>query len=189
LHRLTPYVFAALSCGPALVARVAHAQESWITHIYGSHGLVAQAEGTTQPDPQVPESSGIVASRVNADIFWTHNDSGSGPTVWAFRLSAADRAAGAARRMGSVQLSGASSVDWEDIAAGPGNRIYVFDGGDNPPCERTNKRIHRFTEPVFNPSGPPIGLTLPFDSIRFEYPSAGNPLLPAGTNAERYDAE
>ncbi len=168
----------------------APAQAEWFTHIYGPHSAAIQAEGTTEPDPQVQESSGLVASRTSADIFWTHNDSGAAaPAVWAFRLSAADRAAGTARRMGSIVLTGASNVDWEDIADGPGNTIYAFDGGDNPPCDLTNKRIHRFVEPAINPNGSPINLTTTFDSIRFEYPDSTNPLLPADSNAERYDAE
>src|SRR5437764_643295 len=33
---------------------------------------------------EVTESSGIVASRRNPGLFWTHNDSGDGPFVYAF---------------------------------------------------------------------------------------------------------
>src|SRR5687768_6150727 len=121
----------------------------------------------TSETDQVSESSGVIASRVNKDVYWTHNDSGNTPRVWAFRLSEADRREHKAKDMGYVDLENASSVDWEDIAAGPGKTIYVLDGGDNPPCQRTDKQIHRFTEPKFDVNGPPIREKRRIDSIRW----------------------
>lgn len=157
----------------------------WTTQLYDSHVFVANSETTF-----ASESSGVVASRKNPWVYWTHNDAGSAlPAVWAFRLAPEDKSVGIAKHLGYVELSGASNHDWEDIASGPGGTIYIFDGGDNPPCGRTGKRIHRFMEPTINPNGPPIAVTSAFDSIRFEYPSAANPRLPATTDAERYDAE
>ena len=169
----------------------------WTTHIYGPHVLLATAEGEagleregrSGPERQVVESSGVVASRKNPDILWTHNDSGSKAIVWAFRLSSADRAASVARRMGSVQLVGASCRDWEDIASGPGQQVYILDGGDNPPCRRTDKRIHRFSEPTIDPQGSPIHINVPPSSLRFEYPDSADPSLPTDSNDARYDAE
>ncbi len=161
------------------------ASAGWITNLYGPH-----TSGVVTETDQVPESSGVVASRTSPDIFWTHNDSGPyAPRVWAFRLSQADVAAGVARHMGYVELAGATQYDWEDIAAGPGQTIHIFDGGDNPPCDRADKRIHRFLEPTIDPAGDPVSLTLPFDSIRFDYPDSANPSQPAGSNDDRYDAE
>src|SRR5437762_2268766 len=64
----------------------------------------------------LPESSGVVASRVTPDVYWTHNDSGDGPFVYAFRLSRADRERQIAHLLGTVELIGATNVDWEDIA-------------------------------------------------------------------------
>lgn len=157
----------------------------WDTQIYGPHYQAAATE-----TDQAPESSGVVAGRLQSDVYWTHNDSGHPARLWVFRLTAADEAAGIARNLGFVDLPGASSVDWEDIAAGPpGDCIYVFDGGDNPPCDRANKRIHRFAEPAIDPNGPPVALSVAWSSIRFEYPDAANPALPADANDERYDSE
>jgi len=167
-----------------LAAGVHPAFGEWTTYIYGSHGFVGVSETTG-----VPESSGVIASRMSPDVFWTHNDSGGSAIVYAFRLSAADKAAGEARDLGYVQLSGASNVDWEDIAAGPDGTIYTFDGGDNPPCGRGNKRIYRFAEPAVDPDGAPIALTATADALRFEYPDTAAPELPADENDERYDAE
>ncbi len=168
-----------------LTFNTATAANPFATHIFGSHATVGSSETTT-----VPESSGVIASRYNPNISWTHNDSGTVYTrVYAFRLNAADKVAGVGRHLGYVELPGASNVDWEDISAGPGRSIYIFDGGDNPPCDLTGKRIHRFIEPTVDPDGSPIAQPVAFDSIRFEYPDASDPALPADSNSERYDAE
>ncbi|MCX6622811.1 MAG: hypothetical protein NTY38_17450, partial [Acidobacteria bacterium] len=78
---------------------------------------------------EVSESSGIATSLRNPGIFWTHNDSGDGPYVYAF-----DKAGG---NRGTFHLEGAKAVDWEDMAAGPCPRapatpcLYLGDIGDN----------------------------------------------------------
>jgi len=163
----------------------APASAQWTTNVYGPHVFLGTSETT-----HVPESSGVVAGRRNCDVFWTHNDSGHPhPRIWAFRLSAADKADRKAKHLGYVELRGASNVDWEDIAAGPGHSIYVLDGGDNPPCERIDKHIHRFIEPALDPDGAPVARTTRFDSIRFEYPDARKPSSPAEADGQRYDAE
>src|SRR5688500_17838526 len=42
------------------------------------------AQIATLADRAVRESSGLVASRREPGLFWTHNDSGDGPLVYAF---------------------------------------------------------------------------------------------------------
>lgn len=152
----------------------------------GSHRWIA-----TSASDAVPESSGVIAARRSRDIYWTHNDSGAyAPQVHAFRLAEADRKTGVARDMGWVELPGAQlrNWEWEDIAAGPGDHLYLFDGGDND-CVRSDKRIIRFVEPVVDPAGPPVRLKHNWEYIRFEYPDPNNPDRPAGGKTERYDAE
>jgi hypothetical protein len=168
----------------ALLLVTARARAEWLTQVYGPHAEVALLDSST-----VQESSGLVAGRLTPGVFWTHNDSGGTARVWAIRLTAADRAAHLAHDLGYAALNGVSNVDWEDIAVGPGPRIYIFDGGDNPPCDRTDKRIHRFMEPAIDPNGPAIALAPAVESIRFEYPDSADPLLPADTNEERFDCE
>ena len=176
-----PFIIGAM----ALMIGCAPALGEWTTQLYDNHVFVANSE-----TPYVPESSGVVASRKNPYLYWTHGDAGTTQArVWAFRLSPEDKAVGVARHLGYVDLTGASNTDWEDIASGPNNTIYLFDGGDNPPCGRTGKRIHRFYEPTIDPNGPPVALACLFDSIRFEYPSAASPQMPASANEDRYDAE
>jgi len=98
----------------------------------------------TLEDRDVEESSGIVASRKNGDHFWTHNDSGDGPYLYAF-----DRKG---RKQGVWRITGARSQDWEDIAAGPGPEVgraylYVGDIGDNE-RQRGQITVYRVAEPI-----------------------------------------
>jgi len=157
----------------------------WTTNVYGPHKFVGLSETNL-----VPESSGVIASRISPNVFWTHNDSGNKHArAWAFWISDEDRAKRTVKHLGYVELEGASNIDWEDIAAGPGHRIYIFDGGDNPPCRRNDKRIHRFVEPKIDTDKPPVALTRPFESILFEYPDEKNASRPTKDDAHRYDAE
>ena len=135
----------------------------------------------------IQESSGIVAGRVNPGMYWTHNDSGSsGPRVWAVALETEPKPG--LRELGYVELTGASNSDWEDISAGPDGYLYIFDGGDNPPCNREDKRIHRFREPVIAP-GKPLARKVAVESIRFEYPHPEDRKAMAQNSSQRYDAE
>lgn len=157
----------------------------WTSLLYGDHAIVATSETTS-----ASESSGVVASRKNPGLYWTHNDAGAAaPRVWAFRLTSEDKTVRIAKHLGYVELTEASNTDWEDIARGPNGTIYIFDGGDNPPCGRTGKRIHRFTEPTIDPNGSPVAMTSACESVRFEYPSSSDPSVPADSDADRYDAE
>src|SRR5262249_9771285 len=61
-------------------------------------------------------------------IFWTHNDSGDGPFVYAFDRQGKHR--------GVWRGAGAKAIDWEDMAVGPGPKrgqsyLYLGDIGDN----------------------------------------------------------
>ncbi len=92
----------------------------------------------------VTESSGIAASRKNANVLWTHNDSGNAAQV--FPMTAAGT------NLGTYTISGASNTDWEDIAIGPGptagaEYLYVGDIGDNNGV-RSNVSVYRVPEPV-----------------------------------------
>ena len=91
----------------------------------------------------IKESSGIAASRRNAGIFWTHNDSGDGPFIYAFDRQGKNR--------GVWRVAGAKAVDWEDMAIGPGPRrgrsyLYLGDIGDNSK-KRDQITVYRVAEP------------------------------------------
>lgn len=79
-------------------------------------------------DRSINESSGIAASRRNANLLWSHNDSGDGLFIYGFDRQGKHR--------GVWRIAGASAMDWEDIAVGPGPKscqsyIYIGDIGDN----------------------------------------------------------
>lgn len=103
--------------------------------------LVLQAAAGTLGGTEVTEASGIVASR--DDCLWINNDSGDGPFLYAFDQKG--------QPLGKVELTGAKSVDWEDLAAGPmrgkkGRWLYVGDIGDNR-SKRADVRIYAIPEP------------------------------------------
>ncbi|HEV2761838.1 MAG TPA: hypothetical protein VGV38_02495 [Pyrinomonadaceae bacterium] len=109
---------------------------------YAAGALVASLE-----DPAVDESSGLAASRREPGLFWTHNDAGDGPFIYAF-----DRQG---RKRGTFRVAGAQADDWEDIDAGPGPKpgqsyLYVGDIGDNE-FARPNIVVYRVAEPQVTP--------------------------------------
>jgi hypothetical protein len=90
---------------------------------------------------QLPEGSGLAASRRIPGRFWAHNDSGD-PVL--FALDSNGRVAG------RLLLSGTAVEDWEAVAVGPcpsGSCIYVGDIGDND-AERSRITIYRVPEPA-----------------------------------------
>jgi hypothetical protein len=126
---------------------------------------------TTIRDKSVTESSGLVASRTTPGAYWTHNDSGDGPFIYAFDTRG--------ESFGTFRVTGAQARDWEDMAAGPGpqaNRSYLYLGdiGDNDEV-RSDVIVYRVAEPVltattrrFTKNRP--GSTEPAEAIRLRYP-------------------
>ena len=91
--------------------------------------------------PELPEGSGLAASRRTPGRFWSHNDSGD-PVV--FSLD------GSGRVTGRLALAGASVDDWEAVAVGScpsGSCIYLADIGDNN-AKRKRITIYRVAEPA-----------------------------------------
>lgn len=116
----------------------------------------------------ITESSGIVASRKNPGIYWTHNDSGDGPYLYAFNRDG--------RTFGRWRVRGATAIDWEDIAIFRETKtgawiLYIGDIGDND-RKRSGIVVWRVAEPVV--SGPDACRkgceTAPATAIRLRYP-------------------
>ena len=91
------------------------------------------------------ELSGLVLSRSQRGVLWTHNDSGDRPRVLAVGLDG--------RLLADVAVAGAEAFDWEDIAAGPA-QLYVGDIGDNVP-QRDSVVVYRIDEPRVRDGAPP----------------------------------
>jgi hypothetical protein len=127
----------------------------------------------TLEDPRIDESSGLVASRRNPGLLWTHNDSGDGPFIYAL-----DRAG---RSRGTWRVEGAQAIDWEDIAAGPGpargqSYLYAGDIGDNARA-RDSIVVYRFPEPEIpaEQSGrKEARKTEPAEAVRLKYPDGAH---------------
>lgn len=73
--------------------------------------------------PAIKESSGVVASRRFPGVFWTHNDSGNPPFLYAIRAD------GALIRAYGVKAP--SNRDWEDIAIDDDGHLYIGEIGNN----------------------------------------------------------
>jgi hypothetical protein len=118
-------------------------------------------------DARITESSGLVASRRRPDVFWTHNDSGDGPQVYAF-----DRPG---RVLAACTVTGAEAQDWEDMAIGPGPQagspyLYLGDIGDNL-RRRETITVYRVPEPTIDPQQTNVvASTPPAEALVFRYP-------------------
>lgn len=108
-------------------------------------------------DRAATELSGLVRSRSQPGVLWTHNDSGDRARL----LAVSD----GGRLLADVAVSGAVNVDWEDIAIG-GRALYVADIGDNA-SERSSVSVYRIEEPRADAS---VTTTAPATRIDLRYP-------------------
>ena len=85
-----------------------------------------QVVGTIETG-EITESSGIVASKCQENVFWTHNDSGDGAFIFAINRRG--------EKLGTFKVKAAKNVDWEDIAAFKDSSgecvLYIGDIGNN----------------------------------------------------------
>ncbi len=126
---------------------------------------------TTIKEKSINESSGLVASRTSPGAYWTHNDSGDGPFIYAFDTRGDS--------LGIFRVTGAQARDWEDMAAGPGpqaNKSYLYLGdiGDND-AVRDEVVVYRVAEPKLSAATRKLtkaspGSTEPAEAIRLKYP-------------------
>ncbi len=126
---------------------------------------------------EVTESSGVVASHCQTDVFWTHNDSGDGAFIFALD------AAGA--HLGVWQVKNAKNRDWEDLATIKNQSgecfLYLGDIGDN---ERKHESltVYLVREPTVSAADKNSNRKNPLvtessDAIKIQYPE------------QRFDAE
>lgn len=116
-------------------------------------------------DPMLDESSGLIASRRDPRLLWTHNDSGDDPRLYCLTHHAA--------RCGTFAVTGADAFDWEDIAAGPGPvagtpYLFVGDIGDNRRARR-DVVVYRLPEPPAPHAGESLAATAPAVALRLRY--------------------
>jgi hypothetical protein len=109
------------------------------------------------------ELSGLVVSRSQDGVLWTHNDSGDSARLFAVAPDG--------RLLAEVAVTGAEAVDWEDIAIGPGDMLYVGDIGDND-AARSDIVVYRVTEPRL--TGGTATRTAPAQRLTLRYPDGAH---------------
>ncbi len=75
---------------------------------------------------EIRESSGVAASVEQKNLYWTHNDSGDQPRLYAFREDGS--------HLGVWEVGDAKAIDWEDMAAFRRKgqpTLLIADTGDN----------------------------------------------------------
>ncbi len=120
---------------------------------------------------EITESSGIIASKCQENVLWTHNDSGDDAFIFALNTKG--------EKLGTWKVTGAKNKDWEDIAAfrDAGTRkcfLYIGDIGNNERL-RSEMTIYRVAEPQIsaddkNSSEKHPRKTDSAQTIKFEYP-------------------
>ncbi len=111
---------------------------------------------------EIDEPSGLVASRRQPGLFWTHNDSGDTPRLFAVT--------GDGKLIAEFSVIGASAKDWEAIAIDDQGRLYIGDIGNNL-NRRRDLVIYRVPEPQIEIGRPARSGVLTTDmSIEFYYP-------------------
>ena len=137
-----------------------------LSQVYGPPTTIA-----TIKEKSISESSGLTASRSTPGAYWTHNDSGDGPFIYAFDTRGDS--------LGIFRVTGAQARDWEDMAAGPGPQanksyLYIGDIGDND-AVRDEVVVYRVAEPALTTTTRKLtkarpGSTEPAEAIRLKYP-------------------
>jgi hypothetical protein len=123
--------------------------------------LEARRTGTFR-NLRLIESSGVVASRRYPGVFWTFNDSGNPPELFATDSTGRD--------LGTYTVAGARNEDWEAIArgpCGPAECLYIADTGDNDEIRRS-VRLYRVAEPAVRAGG--RGVTARAEILQVRYP-------------------
>lgn len=105
-------------------------------------------------DKRLNESSGLALSVRDPSIFWTLNDSGGEPCVFAIDRRGKTRA--------KVRVRDAANFDWEDIASSKDEQgaptLFIGDIGDNL-FIRASIQVYQIPEPEINAAGQPVAET------------------------------
>ena len=97
-----------------------------VADLMESHEFLAAKQSAMVSHKELPEVSGMVCSRQNADMLWMVNDSGNGPDLYGINAAGELRA--------HVRLKGVANRDWEAMASYEHNNqqyLIIADCGDN----------------------------------------------------------
>lgn len=158
--------FAAVASGCTSKARGSHPAVE--NAVYAEPRVVGRIA-----NPDIIEASGLAASKCQPGVFWTHNDSGDGPYIYALNERGDN--------LGTWRVSGARNIDWEDIATfkDAAGKCYVYTGdiGDNK-LQRETHTIYRVPEPAVTAAsagttGTTAAQTEPAEALEYTYPDGG----------------
>ncbi len=119
---------------------------------------------------EITESSGLVVSKCQKNVFWTHNDSGDNAFIFALDAKG--------EKLGTWKVKEAKNIDWEDIAAiknADGKCfLYIGDIGNNVRV-RGEFTIYLVKEPPVSDADKNSGRKNPSETetaqaIKFDYP-------------------
>ena len=114
-------------------------------------------------DEAIAESSGVASYSRSSSVLFTHNDSGDGPRFFAIGPKG--------ETLATYVVAGAVSVDWEDMARGPGSdgkpALYFGDIGDNF-RSRSSVTVYEVPEPTVMPASVPT-VVRPASIRRLQY--------------------
>lgn len=125
----------------------------------GPGTVVARVE-----NPALTESSGLAISS-RQGVFWTHNDSGGDPELFAF-----DATGG---MVGTWTVSGANAIDWEEVAgfeSAEQRFLLVADTGDNKRL-RSELQLYLVEEPDLGSTSRTVS---PTRTLRIRYPDGAH---------------
>lgn len=129
---------------------------------YGAPVVVGALDSAAPP--KLNEASGLIQSRRDPNLFWSHNDDGDDGRLVALR---ADGTA-----LGTWQVDRGDAADFEDLARGPhpegGDYLYLGDIGGNEALWGTaTQRVPRVLR-VREPAVPADGSFVEVDDARVE---------------------
>ena len=132
--------------------------------IYGSSQKLGVLQNT-----EITESSGLAASRRLPGVFWTHNDSGNPPDLYAINELGHDLAV--------CTIDGVENRDWEDMASfelDGAAYLLIGDVGDNE-RKRADCELVVVREPAIDPTQRGQELTVEPEAVmRFVYPDGAH---------------
>jgi hypothetical protein len=112
--------------------------------------------------PRITESSGVVVSRKNPEVLWTHVDGGGRKQV----LYAMTRSG---QPLAEYRVAGVLLDDWEDIAADGQGHLFLADIGNNE-AHRQQISVHQIEEP--DPAKIKNGLAMVTRTWALHFPGA-----------------
>ena len=130
-------------------------------------------------NPLINESSGLARSQKQTELLWTLNDSGGMAALYAIDPQG--------RYQGTLEVQGATNVDWEDLASFSENgsaRLLAADVGDNNAAAPLIT-LYIVAEPEVSAAGKPFTLSaVPLRTITLRYPDGARDCEAVAVDAE-----